>query len=104
MGETTLNSIGGIRIWHVALFNLLGILVSVSYGVMGRSGGETTEGAWTILFVTGAFSVVLVVLCMINAICQKRVIWYEPALALLILAVNAMELYLLQEFWQWVGL
>ncbi|HMN06431.1 MAG TPA: hypothetical protein PKD45_11950 [Flavobacteriales bacterium] len=48
-----------LRPWYLALFNVAGVVLSFFYGVAGGSGGETTEGVFLGIWMTGLTTLAL---------------------------------------------
>lgn len=48
-----------LRPWYLALFNVAGVVLSFLYGVAGGSGGETTEGVFLGIWLTGLITLAM---------------------------------------------
>ena len=74
------------------IVNIILLLIAFIYGVLGGSGGETTEGVFLIISYTGVFSIIA--LFIIGFINMKGLLkeWYW---VLLILLTSLLEIKLL---------
>jgi len=68
--------------WPVAL-NVVGIAVALLYGVGGGSGGETTEGVFMTLSITGWLTILLSIALVVRSIARREVKVGEVAVLLL---------------------
>lgn len=80
-----------VKPWHLALLNVLGVLLSFFYGIVGGSGGETTEGVFMGIYLTGMVSIVLCLLFLTVNAFLGRITWTAVLVMVAIMAVSYME-------------
>lgn len=79
-------------IFKLFVVNIILLLIAFMYGVLGGSGGETTEGVFLIISYTGVFSIIMLfILGLINI----KVFLKEWYWVLLILLISLLEIRLL---------
>jgi hypothetical protein len=54
------------HIFYLFLLNVMGLLLSILYGVFGGSGGETTEGVFMVISLTGLVTILGAVALALN--------------------------------------
>jgi len=57
---------------YIFLFNILGIIISFCYGVSGGSGGQTTEGVFEIISITGLITILFSIIFAFNLEILKK--------------------------------
>jgi len=57
---------------YIFLFNILGIIISFYYGVSGGSGGQTTEGVFEIISITGLITILFSIIFAFNLEILKK--------------------------------
>lgn len=80
-----------IRSWHLGAINLLGVLLSFFYGLTGGSGGETTEGVFKGIFVTGMTTICLCVLFLLVEGFTRRLKWVDVLIVVAVMVVSYLE-------------
>lgn len=80
-----------VKAWHLGVLNLLGVLASFFYGVTGGSGGETTEGVFMGIYLTGVISIVLCLVFVLAGIFTKSVTWGSVIIVIGIMLVSYLE-------------
>jgi glycerol-3-phosphate acyltransferase PlsY len=80
-----------IKSWHLGVINLLGVVLSFFYGITGGSGGETTEGVFMGIFLTGIISMCLCVLFLVVGGLTRRITWVDALIVVAVMAVSYLE-------------
>jgi len=76
--------------WPVVL-NVAGIALAMLYGLGGGSGGETTEGVFMILAITGWLTITLSIALVVRSIFRREVRTGDLALLLLVTGLGFTE-------------
>jgi glycerol-3-phosphate acyltransferase PlsY len=80
-----------IKSWHLGVINLLGVVLSFFYGITGGSGGETTEGVFIGIFLTGIISMCLCVLFLVVGGLTRRITWVDALIVVAVMVVSYLE-------------
>jgi|GEM_PF-6390123 len=76
--------------WPVVL-NVAGIAIALLYGVGGGSGGETTEGVFMTLAITGWLTIILSIALVVKSIFRREVKFSDVAVLLLVTGLGFIE-------------
>jgi hypothetical protein len=76
--------------WPIVL-NLVGVAIALLYGVGGGSGGETTEGVFICLSITGWLTIVLSIALVARSVSRREVRVADMVVLLLMMGVGFIE-------------
>lgn len=80
-----------VKSWHLGAINLLGVVLSFFYGIAGGSGGETTEGVFMGIFLTGIISMGLCVLFLVVGGVARKITWIDVIIVVAVMIVSYLE-------------
>lgn len=88
-----------LKIKYLYATNLIGVIISMFYGIVGGSGGETTSGVFLILSITGWITILLSIIYSIMNYCTIFKRWYNIFFLLVIIGIAYIETIFYH--WRW---
>lgn len=71
-------------LFYIATFNIVGVVLSILYGIFGGSGGETTEGVFLGIAFVGILTIIICIIFSFHRfdLFKSRYYWFLILLAI----------------------